>query len=38
MNLSGVLDLGCVPALSDPGEQARHLLALGAALRDEGAA
>ena len=35
LDLASVLDLSAVPALRDPREQARHLLAIGAALRDE---
>ena len=38
LDLSPVLDLDAVPALRDPREQARHLLAIGAALREEVAA
>ena len=35
MDLSGLLDFSRVPELREPGLQARHLLAIGAALRDE---
>ena len=35
LDLSSVLDLAAVPALREPAAQVRHLLAIGAALREE---